>query len=469
MEQALTYQYFEFSFCKILYVDCMEITEQAGAHGELKITAVLDFGLEQTAFFEVPEQLVLYYLDGGEKKVLFSGVLQSSSMKRKGKYLYLQLTAKTLTYRMDIQREIRSFQNLSETNHQVMEEIFGDYSGCMCRNYAPEQAIGQFLFQYEETDWVFLKRLCNWYGVRLYPQAQKEGMAFYAGIAPLQSGGKLPELFYCCQLDFSDYEAVKANTGQEALPQERLHYMAHSFEIMPIGEKISYHGNEWNIVAAKRVLEKGLLRNYYTLAQPEAEVEERLRSRLLPGISLDGSVKAVQRNKVQVWMNRDTNPSSAGQYWFPYSTVAGSGDGSGWYCMPEVGEKIRVYFPTAEEREGYVISSLAGNTKENQSGSMDPAVKHISTAQGNTVTLSGGGAVVSACGGADTMVLGSDGAVSVIAASSISIAAGSKISFKANEIGVLGKSKVGIKADGGASAELTPGLADLKAVKINQN
>ena len=46
-----------------------------------------------------------------------------------------------------------------------------------------------------------------------------------------------------------------------------------------------------------------------------------------------------------------------GARWFPYATVYSSGDGTGWYCMPEIGDKIRLYFPTEKEQDAYVISA----------------------------------------------------------------------------------------------------------------
>ncbi|MDY8026359.1 hypothetical protein UYY96_27830, partial [Paenibacillus polymyxa] len=35
-----------------------------------------------------------------------------------------------------------------------------------------------------------------------------------------------------------------------------------------------------------------------------------------------------------------------------------SADNTGWYCMPEDGDSIRIYFPSYKEEEGYAISSV---------------------------------------------------------------------------------------------------------------
>lgn len=98
--------------------------------------------------------------------------------------------------------------------------------------------------------------------------------------------------------------------------------------------------------------------------------------------------------------------------WFPFSTVYSSPDGSGWYCMPEPGDEIRLYFPTEQEKHGYVISAVhlpvasaagggqgvpAGQPAEIQNTAAkkdpgacrcDPTHKTIHTSSGKKVDLS---------------------------------------------------------------------------------
>ena len=35
---------------------------------------------------------------------------------------------------------------------------------------------------------------------------------------------------------------------------------------------------------------------------------------------------------------------------FPYATVYSTPDGTGWYCMPEIGDAVRLYFPCERTR-----------------------------------------------------------------------------------------------------------------------
>ena len=469
MEAAVTYKDLSFSFADILHVDQIEIRERPNAHGSLRISAVLDADREREIFFEVPDTLSLFYEDGGEKKTLFSGMLFYSSMNRKGKYLHLTLEAKTHTYRMDMEKKIRSFQNTGETFGQIMGEVLKNYPGTLWTEHFSDRAAGQLLFQYEETDWEFLTRLAGRCQARLYPQSLTEGEAFRAGLPENREPWSLGEDFFVSQMCFDEYEKMRANARLGALPQQYLSWKAESWEILPLGARLLYRGKDWFVGEVERRLTDGILKSTYTLVQREREMRETTYAPLLPGISLDGTVTNVTRNQVQVYMDRDSNTRTAGQYWFPYSTVAGSADGSGWYCMPEKGEKIRVYFPTADEKEAYVISALSGNTQGNQGVSMDPAVKHISTAQGNMVTFSGAGANISVKGGTGSVTLGSGGDFCVTAAESISTYAGSRVSVSGNEITAAAGEKLGLAADPGASIELKPGQADVKAGKIYQN
>ena len=85
-------------------MDRIEVDELPDQHGTLRIQAVLDADLEGSIFFQVPRKLSLLYEDDEGEKPLFSGLLVRSSMKRKGKYLYLELEAKSHTYQMDLKR-----------------------------------------------------------------------------------------------------------------------------------------------------------------------------------------------------------------------------------------------------------------------------------------------------------------------------------------------------------------------------
>ena len=62
----------------------------------------------------------------------------------------------------------------------------------------------------------------------------------------------------------------------------------------------------------------------------------------IAGASLRGKVIGVEGEKVQVHLDIDEDQDAGGAYWFPFSTLQSSSDGSGWYYMPENGDCVDV-------------------------------------------------------------------------------------------------------------------------------
>mgnify|MGYP002512963119 FL=1 len=81
----------------------------------------------------------------------------------------------------------------------------------------------------------------------------------------------------------------------------------------------------------------------------------------LVGLSLMGRVNAIEKEQVQICLDNDENRQS-GNCWFAFSTVYSSPDGTGWYCMPEKGDAVRLYFPTEKEENAFVSSAFHENT-----------------------------------------------------------------------------------------------------------
>ena len=58
---------------------------------------------------------------------------------------------------------------------------------------------------------------------------------------------------------------------------------------------------------------------------------------------------------------------------FLYATAYSSPDGAGWYCMPEIGDAVRIYFPDSKENHALAINMvhLTCDLRE------DPKIKYI--------------------------------------------------------------------------------------------
>ncbi len=397
MKNAITYKDIYLSLGEVISIDELEVCQSPNHHGELRLSAVLDNHPEEMAFYELPETVIVNYMEDGREKILFKGVIVDSSMKRVGNHRKVKLKAYDATYQMDLTRRTRSFQNTARTNHSVISEIMESYPGCICTKNIPEEPIGQIWYQYEETDWEFLCRFVSRYSDSLYADATYESARFQAGLSSQNVDTDWEKSPYRMGKDLERYDALSQNGFSDLEPAEFVEYFIDSYEMHTLGSRVSFKGKQWYISSLKRKLVEGLLVCTYELRLKGAMLTTRKYNERITGISVDGKIAAVNRDKVQVTLNKDTTREQ-GTYWFPFSTVAASSDGSGWYSMPEKGDSIRVYFPTRDEKEAYVITKHDSHMPASPpSGSS--ALGGGGSTSGSSGSSSGGGGSSSGGGG----------------------------------------------------------------------
>ena len=355
MENAITYKDLYLSFGEVISIDRLEIVQSPDKHGRLSLSAVLNGEGGGEVFDELPEEVSVLYMENGEEKILFKGMVVNSSMERVGNHRKLELKAYDATYLLDKQRKTRSFQDTTRTNHSVIEEVMKEYPECICMKNLPEKPIDRIWVQYEETDWEFLRRFVSNYSDSLYADATYQTARFQAGSSPEDIEVDWDDAPYRMGKNLERYDFLSQNGFDELGIDKFIEYFVDSYGIYTLGSRLVYKGRRWYVGELKRELTDGLLTTTYRLKQREGLLKLQEYNRRITGISLDGKTVEVQGDTVRVSINGDMT-TEQGTYWFPFSTMASSPGGSGWYSMPEVGDSIRVYFPTCDEKEGYVIT-----------------------------------------------------------------------------------------------------------------
>lgn len=414
MENAITYKDLYLSFGEVISMNRLEIVQSPDKHGTLSLSAVLNGEGEGEVFDELPEEVSVLYMENGEEKVLFKGMVASSSMERVGNHRKLELKAYDATYLLDKQRKTRSFQDTTRTNHSVIEEIMKEYPECICMKNLPEKPIDRIWFQYEETDWEFLRRFLSSYSDSLYADATYQTARFQAGLSPEDIEVDWDDAPYRMGKNMERYDFLSQNGFDELGIDKFIEYFVDSYGIYTLGSRLIYKGRRWYVGELKRGLADGLLTTTYRLEQREGLLKPQEYNHRITGISLDGKTVEVQGDTVRVAMNGDMT-TEQGTYWFPFSTVASSPDGSGWYSMPEVGDSIRVYFPTCDEKEGYVITKhdshmpASGGASGGDSGKKSAGARKTGGNSGVTDNHSSGGSGESGGGSGDGGDSGSGG------------------------------------------------------------
>lgn len=91
---------------------------------------------------------------------LFSGILEQVEMREEGRHRIFLLEAVSETWKMDVEKKSRSFQDISMTYRELAENIVMEYGGTLFWNLRNRQ-MEYPLIQYKETDYEFLQRLLS--------------------------------------------------------------------------------------------------------------------------------------------------------------------------------------------------------------------------------------------------------------------------------------------------------------------
>lgn len=379
----------------------VSVRHEKGEHGRLELVADLgDIQMDKPVHEAASMQKVaLSGVKGGSKKVIFSGIITGLTVKSMGKSCHVKLTALSHSYVMDIRKRSRSFQDTSMTYGALVQKIVGEYSGGESQILFADRPMGEIAVQYQETDWQFLKRILSILHVPLVSSECREQLCVYAGVAQIP-GTPEPILTEAIRKD-SDDMAYWQETGEEVVDTDFIIYRVKLDNTVPLYTEASFRGKFLIAESVEYETIGSTVYEFITLRSKPGILQRTIYPQHLVGSALEGKIIQVKGEKVQVHLKIDDDEQSNDCYWFPFSTPSASPDGSGWYCMPEKGDQVRVYFPAKKTKEVMAISAVS--TYQDPTGSNGaPADSDGSGSGGSSGSGSGSGSSGSSGGGSSS-------------------------------------------------------------------
>ena len=265
---------------------------------------------------------------------------------------------------------------------------------------------------------------------------------------------------------------IKENQWPEAAEIDFTVFELRDYRMFQAGDYVNLGGKCLAVESAVHVLGDGILNNTYRLRRKEGLKGLEEFNPQIVGASVTGKVSGVARDKVMVDLEIDEAGRAA--YWFPYSTMSASPDGSGWYCMPEKGDQVRVYFPTNQEADAYAVSAVsgyqpaAGNSKDPMG---NPNVKYLKTTNDQAIQFAEDGIIINSGNGQATIYMKNSGVLEVFGSQNVNITATEAVVISAGTELLLGAQEtVTLKNGGGASIALdAEGNIKLEGTKIFSN
>lgn len=315
----------------------------------------------------------------GSIGIIFCGLITYMDIQvlksEEAQYQELSLKAMSYTCLLDQTKEYAAFQKKSATYQEIFDSVVSNYPdvGYFLDDQMQGQAINSFVVQYEETDWEFMTRLASRKNIMLKACDTTPRINFTVGI------------FWGTDV----YELSKEDEGQvDAIYDDGFYLQcqisAQDAPIFEVGDCISYQQKKYYVRKSEFRLENQTLWQCCQICGKDAFLAVEAENSSLTGLSLPGKVTKVKGNQLMISLDIDKMKET--ECWFPYSTFY-----STFYCMPEMEDRINLYFPDFIEDHAFVLNSIgatsdAGRTNGTSGNGYASAGTGGETSQGNSGT-----------------------------------------------------------------------------------
>lgn len=395
--------------------------------------------------------------EGEEDKILMTGIIAGFSFESHPHASFMTLVLKSGTYLMDGITHFRSFQNTGMSYLDIMNFINGFYGKAGVKG---EECLGtascDFLLQYKETDWTFLKRIASHFGLSVTPGVVNEGIFYQVGKANSFTYSDLSIEQLNINKNVDDFMVDGANGRGTLFEQDYLEYHVTMRGIFDLWEELIIGNMRGYICRIHSKYEHEELIHTYVLRPLKGLAALRLSNQFQSGCSFLATVKEVAQDLVKIVLNGDENTGQEITRWFSYSTGYSTPDGSGWYCMPEIGDQVRLQIPGEFENEGYVISSVH---KKTENARQNPDHKSFKTKYGKELLFTPTSLEMTNNQGMSIKITDEEG-ISIASSKDISITAGGSMTISSEDASLViaGTESVDVR-QGGAGLHMEDDVA----------
>jgi phage baseplate assembly protein gpV len=327
---------------------------------------------------------------GPDDICIFKGIVTNIKVKSVRDIYYIEGEALSHTYLMDIKVKSRSFQNKDLSYRDLINSVIQEYSGADCSDTVTEgETIKKFILQYQETDWQFLKRMASHFHTGLIPDLTSGKPKFYFGLPESATSKKIDNFHYSVGKNISNFWYSSENYLRDVSETDFIYYEVESDEILDLGSEVDFKDRCFYVRESSALMQDGILKHHYILAPKIGLSHNNIYNYKIVGASVMGKVIDISNDNVRVHLEIDEKQNKDEAYWFPYSSIYTAEGNSGWYCMPEIGDYVRVYFPDKQEENGIALNAVRQDKEKTENNKVDnPDIKYFRTKSGKELMFS---------------------------------------------------------------------------------
>lgn len=322
----------------VKYIKDVRVEEAADEHGKMTVRFLTTDAIKDADLLRLDGSGIRLLMADGE--TVFSGTCVGFRLIRENQYAEVELTAKTASVSKDKEKKSVTFQAKNKTLQDVLAQGIG--RGTLLQT-DQNSTISEMLFQEEETDWAFGRRIANQYQRQLFVNSKTDGCQIHVGKKPFARKETGRILSVSVSRDVGKVREIQENVSQGAAVFEFEETTLLVCDLtIGAGYEVTYQGRGQMVKRSLITCKGGLLQNEITLVNKEGVMPEAsvsLQTLTRSGV-LTGTVLEVEGTLVKV----DFGSPGDAPRWIPYANAVNNY----FYCMPDVGDSVFVYYETGD-------------------------------------------------------------------------------------------------------------------------
>lgn len=362
----------------LFYIKLFEIEGKVNEHKLLNIRFEINY--EEKSYIEKNLEKnfleIKVYLKNNRK--LFDGIIEYLELLNYGNNGYevvIKGISKTIFLDKQIEKKFRAFQDKTTKIENIIEEINNNYKGKLEVKYKKEDndSIDNLLIQFKETDWEFLQRIASIYGKCIF--IMENGLVSIGLLSQMEIKEENKKI--------SDFSMIH--------DKENFYYKVFSKNIISLGENIILNKENsvdkidekksddcYSVVKARNFLKNGIIMSEVLVTSLSSYKIYKKENKEIRGSCIEAKVtnilndKGIAKVEVEFYTGLqkivDSEKESKNKYKayedygelripLSYKTFY-SQRNTGFFCTPEVGDIVEVYFPSNDESMAKVSWSV---------------------------------------------------------------------------------------------------------------
>ena len=439
----------EITIKEIDYIELvqLEINHTANEHAVARVSVMMEEEKAQKMMKQADMDKIKITAKVNKKDVvLFQGYITNLKLQPTIDYNIMTIELMDASILLDLKRESCSFQKLDAKYTDVLTPAYKDSKGKV-QFKASDKAIEKMILRLNETAWEFTKRMASQFNAMVFTDITAEKPLINIGLPEPKQKIEIESPGITYNFKDNNYQMFNANPdilakGTKVIKEDFSSVQASSYQYLNVADSVKLNKKEYFVKSVQAKFEEDVLTMKYELVGKTAFVVPVIKHKAAVGRIFRAQVKKVEKDKVQAHLfDIDEKYDSSSTTWFPFATVYSSGDGSGWYVMPEVEDYIRILIPSEDLGDAFAMSSI------NTAPLKEPKNKSLKAPGGREVLLTDKGVEIIAEHQKTFIMLDKSGGINVVSSKDIKVHADGNISFEANgKIQLVAQKEIAIQS-----------------------